>query len=340
MSPAFSSCVCGFLIDAALKPGPFCSRTVFSVLGRAFVHQVRPGQQCRRTLNDVIDLAHLFVLGHRFRRAGFQGLWLAQVSTINAPDAHLHFSQIHRAHLLVHELVLDGPLVIAVEFTLGNVHGRAVIACRFRFRLLRENREYGGGMLRASNFRANVRTLILHSPSESFQIIRVGWTIYTPRSLCAVGKSLRGDISSFPAIQNATADIKQLCSIECRVRLWNLPNFRFCTIVCDPSYDVSMAPSDRAARTHCEIPTPAGWIRPVDDISFALETGESLGLVGESGSGKSMLALALMGLLPPGARFAARRGFRRDERLRRFARQSACAWGTGKNRACAGATSP
>ena len=51
-----------------------------------------------------------------------------------------------------------------------------------------------------------------------------------------------------------------------------------------------------------EIPTPAGWIRPVNDVSFALEAGESLGLVGESGSGKSMLALALMGLLPPAAR--------------------------------------
>ncbi len=40
----------------------------------------------------------------------------------------------------------------------------------------------------------------------------------------------------------------------------------------------------------------------MDDVSFTLESGESLGLVGESGSGKSMLALALMGLLPPGAK--------------------------------------
>jgi peptide/nickel transport system ATP-binding protein len=40
----------------------------------------------------------------------------------------------------------------------------------------------------------------------------------------------------------------------------------------------------------------------VADVSFALNEGESLGIVGESGSGKTMLALALMGLTPPGAR--------------------------------------
>jgi len=36
-------------------------------------------------------------------------------------------------------------------------------------------------------------------------------------------------------------------------------------------------------------------------VSFSLERGQTLGLVGESGSGKSMLALALMGLLPDDA---------------------------------------
>jgi oligopeptide/dipeptide ABC transporter ATP-binding protein len=51
-----------------------------------------------------------------------------------------------------------------------------------------------------------------------------------------------------------------------------------------------------------ELPTPAGWVRPVNEVSLRIDAGESLGLVGESGSGKTMLSLALMGLLPPGAR--------------------------------------
>lgn len=51
-----------------------------------------------------------------------------------------------------------------------------------------------------------------------------------------------------------------------------------------------------------ELPTGAGWIRPVNDVSFSVAEGETLGVVGESGSGKTILSLALMGLEPPGAR--------------------------------------
>ena len=97
----------------------------------------------------------------------------------------------------------------------------------------------------------------------------------------------------------------------------------------NPSYDVAMAPLIELRGLTVEIPTPAGWIRPVDDVSFALEAGESLGLVGESGSGKSMLALALMGLLPPGARvrgeawFSAPPASGQRERRRRVAREFA-----------------
>jgi oligopeptide/dipeptide ABC transporter ATP-binding protein len=51
-----------------------------------------------------------------------------------------------------------------------------------------------------------------------------------------------------------------------------------------------------------DLPTARGWIRPVNEVFLRIGAGESLGLVGESGSGKTMLSLALMGLLPPGAR--------------------------------------
>ncbi|MFZ3330759.1 MAG: ABC transporter ATP-binding protein [Candidatus Acidiferrales bacterium] len=51
-----------------------------------------------------------------------------------------------------------------------------------------------------------------------------------------------------------------------------------------------------------ELPTSSGWVRPVNEVSFTLARGETLGIVGESGSGKTMLSLALMGLEPHGAR--------------------------------------
>ncbi|MDY0200211.1 MAG: ABC transporter ATP-binding protein [Tenuifilaceae bacterium] len=40
----------------------------------------------------------------------------------------------------------------------------------------------------------------------------------------------------------------------------------------------------------------------LQNLTFSLKLGESLGIVGESGSGKSITALSLMGLLPPGAK--------------------------------------
>jgi peptide/nickel transport system ATP-binding protein len=50
------------------------------------------------------------------------------------------------------------------------------------------------------------------------------------------------------------------------------------------------------------LPGREGPVTAVRDVSFALERGRMLGIVGESGSGKTMTALALMGLLPEGAR--------------------------------------
>ena len=45
-----------------------------------------------------------------------------------------------------------------------------------------------------------------------------------------------------------------------------------------------------------------GEVRAVQDVSFELARGQSLGLVGESGCGKSSVANCLMGLLPDNAR--------------------------------------
>ena len=58
------------------------------------------------------------------------------------------------------------------------------------------------------------------------------------------------------------------------------------------------------------LPTPSGWVRPVNDVTFSLDPGATLGLVGESGSGKTMLALSLLGLLPPSARRSGSAEFR------------------------------
>src|ERR1700754_2592454 len=44
-----------------------------------------------------------------------------------------------------------------------------------------------------------------------------------------------------------------------------------------------------------------GVVRAVDDVSFAVDKGEVLGIVGESGCGKSTTARLIIGLIAPDA---------------------------------------
>ena len=58
-----------------------------------------------------------------------------------------------------------------------------------------------------------------------------------------------------------------------------------------------------------------GTVRAVDQVSFSLAPGQTLGIVGESGSGKSAMSLSLLGLLPPSARIGGSVQFRGRELL-------------------------
>ena len=50
------------------------------------------------------------------------------------------------------------------------------------------------------------------------------------------------------------------------------------------------------------LPSPAGTVHAVRDVSFSLHPGEVLAIVGESGCGKSMLCKTIMKLLPKSAK--------------------------------------
>jgi oligopeptide/dipeptide ABC transporter ATP-binding protein len=71
---------------------------------------------------------------------------------------------------------------------------------------------------------------------------------------------------------------------------------------------VSPPPRDPAGQTleirdlSIAFPTPRGHALVVDHVSLSIAAGEIVGVIGESGSGKTLTALAVLGMLPRGAR--------------------------------------
>jgi peptide/nickel transport system ATP-binding protein len=75
------------------------------------------------------------------------------------------------------------------------------------------------------------------------------------------------------------------------------------------------------------IATTRGVVRAVDGVSMSVGTGESLGVVGESGSGKSVLAKAIMGILPGRSARAGSIRFDGRELLDLDRKQARALWG-------------
>jgi peptide/nickel transport system ATP-binding protein len=69
----------------------------------------------------------------------------------------------------------------------------------------------------------------------------------------------------------------------------------------DPSGQVLLTVEDLDVRFAVPGPTGRSMVHAVDDVSFSVRRGHTLGIVGESGSGKSTIAGALTGLVKPRA---------------------------------------
>ncbi|GAB3823127.1 ABC transporter ATP-binding protein [Kribbella italica] len=57
----------------------------------------------------------------------------------------------------------------------------------------------------------------------------------------------------------------------------------------------------RIAGLSVDLPAADGPVRVIEDVSFDIPAGTTVGLIGETGSGKTMTAMAIIGLLPEGA---------------------------------------
>src|SRR4051812_16958765 len=81
-----------------------------------------------------------------------------------------------------------------------------------------------------------------------------------------------------------------------------------------PGFDPT-APLLEVDNLEVSFPTQDGLVHAVRGVTYALASGEVLGIVGESGSGKSVTSLAVMGLLPASARITGSVRYRGQELL-------------------------
>ncbi len=76
--------------------------------------------------------------------------------------------------------------------------------------------------------------------------------------------------------------------------------------------------------------TEKGILQAVDDVSFTVDPGRSLGFVGESGCGKTTLGMAILRLLPPNGKILKGRILFEGEDLIQKSLQRRCRRSGGK----------
>jgi peptide/nickel transport system permease protein len=70
------------------------------------------------------------------------------------------------------------------------------------------------------------------------------------------------------------------------------------TVVARPSEAAGTRPLLSVENLTVTLPAPNGPVTVVDEVSFEIRQGETVGLVGESGCGKTVTAMSLLGLVP------------------------------------------
>ncbi|MFE5022986.1 ABC transporter ATP-binding protein [Streptomyces sp. NPDC056656] len=93
-------------------------------------------------------------------------------------------------------------------------------------------------------------------------------------------------------------------------------------------HHTARAPVLEVRNLRAHIGTPRGVVRAVDDVSLTIGAAQALGVVGESGSGKSVMAKAIMGMLPDRSGCSGEIVFQGRNLLELSAKERAKIWGS------------
>jgi peptide/nickel transport system permease protein len=130
-------------------------------------------------------------------------------------------------------------------------------------------------------------------------IVQQPWLIWPPGiaiTLTVVALGLVGD-----AVRDATAENWSATPVRPRKR--RLAN-RQSNVGLDARSAKALIPSDQLLTVSgltVALPTDPTPTKLVEDVSFGIRVGETVGLVGESGCGKTVTSMSLLGLLPANA---------------------------------------